>query len=155
MRTLPIDHATLDDPLYSQKNPHQTFLLALSLISAAPLLGGSSGSAALDAHLGHTTVVVWGLCLLVGSAVALVGEFWPGHTWTALVLERAGLGLVGLGAGVYAFVVFTSVPDARFAVSITAAYAASCLWRVGQITRRLTWLRALIKGLNADHAGKP
>lgn len=155
MKTLPIERPTLDDPLYSQKNPHQTFLLVLSLFSAAPLLfGGSTGSATLDAHLGTFTVLMWGVCLLFGSLVALIGEFWPGHTWTALVLERAGLGLVGAGAAIYSFVVFTTVPDARFAVSITAAYAASCLWRVGQITRRLRWLRALIRGLNTEH-GQP
>lgn len=151
MKSIPVNRPTFDDPLYSQKNPYQTFLLVLSLYASAPLLAGrSAGSSALDEALNHATFITWGLCLLVGSLITLLGEFWPGHTWNGLVLERTGIGLVGLGALVYSVVVFFNVhTDVRYVVGVTAAYGLSCAWRVVQITRRLRWIRALIEETNA------
>lgn len=109
MRTLPINRPTLDDPLYSQKNPHQTFLLALSVLGNLPLLRGDISSAALSSQLSPIAAWTWAACLLVGSLIALGGEFWPGHTWGGLVVERAGLALVAVAAAVYAVVVWVSV----------------------------------------------
>lgn len=109
MKTLPITRPTLDDPLYSQKNPYQTFLLVLSVAASLPLLRGHPGSAILERQLSSDAVLLWGLCLLAGSLVALVGEFWPGHTWVGLIFERAGIGLVAVAALVYATVVWGSV----------------------------------------------
>lgn len=151
LKNLPINRPTLDDPLYSQKNPHQTFLLVFSLYAAAPLLTGrSAGSAVLSEVLNQATLVTWGLCLLIGSLVALVGEFWPGRTWDGLVLERTGVGLVGLGALLYSGVVFFTVDsDTRYVVGVTTAYGLSCVWRVAQITKRLRWIRSLILETNA------
>jgi hypothetical protein len=153
VRSLPIKRPTLDDPVYEQQNPHQTFLLILSLFSAAPMfVTHSSGSAVLDKELSPDTVLVWGACLMLGSILALAGEFWRGHTWDGLQLERAGLLLVGTGAALYASVIlFTVDPNGtRFVVGVTAAYAAACLWRCVQITRRLAWIRKVIDELNAE-----
>lgn len=151
MRTLPIDRPTLDDPLYSQQNPHQTFLLVLSVLSAIPLLRGQTNSALLERELTPTALIAWGACLGVGSAVALVGQFWRGHTWTALGLERAGVGLVGAAIVAYTYVIVAvadDLDDVAYVTSIQTAYAAACLWRVAQITRRRAWLRKLIAELN-------
>lgn len=137
MRTLPIKRPTLDDPLYSQRNPYQVFLLGLSIIGSIPLLRGYPASSVLASQLSHTAVIFWGTCLLIGSVVALAGEFWPGHTWDGLVIERAGLSLVGLAAAVYAVVVWTSVhgagSDAATVapwafISATCAAAATAVW---------------------------
>lgn len=84
MKSLPIDRPTLDDPVYSQKNPYQTFLMGLSVVSSLPLLSGHSGSAVMDEALSDFVVTLWGLLLLIGSLVVLAGEFWRGHTWTSL-----------------------------------------------------------------------
>lgn len=154
MRSLPVDRPTLDDPVYDQKNPHQTFLLILSLYASAPLVfDGESASESLDKAVSPFLVVLWGAVLLVGSAVALVGEFWRGHTWTSLVLERVGLLLVGIGGGFYCIILALTVGgNARYVVGVTTAYALSCLWRVMQITRRLNWIRALVAEVNGrDH----
>lgn len=142
-----VTRPTFDDPLYSQKNPHQTFLLIFGLYAAIPLLfGKSSGSGALDAAVDHAVLFTWGAILLAGSAFALVGEFWPGRTYFALVLERTGVALVGTGALFYVTVLLATTDwnNTRYLVSVIAAYAVSCVWRVFQITRRLAWLRRII-----------
>jgi hypothetical protein len=153
MKTLPVDRPTLDDPVYSQKNPHQTFLLLFSLFASAPVVfGGESASRALDRTVTPLLVALWGGVLLTGSIIALIGEFWRGHTWTSLYLERIGLALVGCGGAFYALVVyFTIGHEARYVVGITAAYSLSCLWRVVQISRRLVWIRALVAEVNRRH----
>jgi hypothetical protein len=154
MRSLPVERPTLDDPIYSQKNPYQTFLLALSIISSMPLLRGETSSATLAHELGHFTVIAWGVCLLVGSSIVLIGELWPGHTWVSLAIERAGLIPVSAGAGIYSAVVWINagnVNDVRFIAGVTFAYAASCAWRCIQITRRLRWIRALVAEVNQAH----
>lgn len=157
MRSLPINRPTLDDPLYSQKNPHQVFLLLLSIVASWPLLRGQASSAVLEKALSDGTVILWGVALLAGSAVALIGDFWRGHTWDALVIERFGLGLVGVAAFVYSWIVWRtagSQQDVSFAAAITAAYGASCTWRVWQITRRLRWIRQLLNEVEAMRAGQ-
>lgn len=154
MKSLPVDRPTLDDPIYSQKNPYQAFLVVLSIISALPLLQGETSSAVLEEQLGDSMVVAWGLSLLIGSTVVLISELWRGHTWTALSIERSGLLLVGTGAGIYSVTVWATageVDDIRFVAAITFAYAAACFWRCFQITRRLAWIRKLVAEVNARH----
>lgn len=144
MKTLLPGDPALDDPLYAQRNPFQTFLLTLSLVAAAPLLRGDAGSALLERELPELAVVLWGACLLVGSLLAVVGEFWRGRTWNGLVVERAGLALVGGMAGVYAWIVWRatgSTDEVRYLLAVQVAYAAACAARVVQITRRLRWIR--------------
>lgn len=152
---MPVKRPTLDDPMYSQKNPHQVFLLVFSLVSAAPLMwNGQSGVPAMDRALNDLAVQAWGGCLLFGSIMALVGQWWRGHTWNGLVIERSGLGLVGTGAIIYSMVIWFSASNVsggpRFAAAITMAYGLDCLWRCGQITRRLRWIKALITEVNHD-----
>jgi hypothetical protein len=152
MKTLPVDRPTHDDPVYDQKKPHQVFLLIQSLYASAPLVfDGESASHSLDKTVSPLLVTVWGAVLLIGSTVALVGEFWRGHTWTSLILERIGLALVGTGGAFYCIVLaLTTGPGTRYVVGVTTAYALSCLWRVGQITRRLRWIRELVDEVNGE-----
>lgn len=153
MRTLPLPRHALDDPIYAQRNTYQTFLLALSILASFPLLHGDPSSALLARVLPNLTVMVWGWTLLAGSVIALVGQFWPGHTWTGLVIERAGITLVGAGAAFYAGVVWYSADGhgVAYMVAVTTAYALSCGWRTLQITRRLKWMKGLIQEIR--HGG--
>ena len=154
MKSLPIDRPTLDDPLYSQKNPHQTFLLLFSLVASLPvLLAGESISRALDNAVNPVLVTAWAAALCVGSTIALIGEFWRGHTWTSLVLERVGLAFVGVAGLFYSIVLAVTMgKSAGYVIGVTGAYSLSCLWRVGQITRRLQWIRDLVAEVNRRHA---
>lgn len=150
----------LEDPAYLQRNPYQVFLLGLSVLASFPLLQGHASSGVLERELDDRTVAAWGLLLLVGSVVALVGEFMPGYTWLGLVLERTGLAVVGSAAAIYTGVVLVSVSDrtgVAYLTAIQAAYALSCAWRVGQITRRMRWVRRAIEDFNrhADYDSAP
>lgn len=141
------------DPLYSQRNPYQIFLLGLSIIVSVPLLRGDAGSGVLEHELDNRTVIAWGIGLLVGSVMAFVGEFWPGRQWTSLVLERFGLMLVAGAAAVYAGVVLLSVSDrtdVAYLSAVQLAYALSCGWRCYQITRRLAWIRLVVEDYDRE-----
>ena len=138
----------LGDPLYSQRNPHQLFLLLLSVAAASQLWNGGAGSPDLDAAMAGWAVKVWGSGLLAGSLVALVGMWWP-RTWTGLVVERTGLVVVAAVAALYAWVLGTAGSHLWYSVAIHTAYAASCAWRVAQITRRLRWVSAQVVRLNS------
>lgn len=157
MRTNPplpeLPFRQLGDPLYSQRNPHQLFLLVLSMVSAITLVEGLTGSPTLDEVLPGTTVIAWGLFLLLGSATALLGMWLP-RTWTGLVVERSGLGLVSVAAMGYAGLIFVLAPDESFTAFIHLAYGLSCAWRVRQIESRLKWVRAQVARLNKGVEGE-
>lgn len=140
----------LGDPLYSQRNPHQFFLLALSIVAAIGLVEGATGSNILDGALDANAVTLWGICLFIGSITALVGMWWP-RTWTGLVVERAGLSVVAFAAGIYAWLVYEAAPDVAYTAFVHVAYSLSCFWRVRQITIRLRWVREQVARLNGGH----
>jgi hypothetical protein len=131
--------------LRMQRNPFQTFLLVLSLAASLPLLAGNPGSAALEEQLDPRVVVLWGICLLVGSAVALATEWLPGG-YRMLLLNRTGLLLVGLAAATYSVVILLAagdVNDVRYAAASQIAYSAACVVRAHQVTRVMRVLKHL------------
>ena len=142
---LPFRH--LGDPLYSQRNPHQLFLLVLSVVAALGLVQGATGSAILDDALTDHAVTIWGICLLTGSLTALGGMWWP-RTWSGLLVERAGLAVVAVAAALYSILVYIAAPDVAYTAFVHVAYAGSCMWRCKQITSRLRWVRAQVDRLN-------
>ena len=137
----------LGDPLYSQRNPHQFFLLVLSVVAAVGLVEGATGSLVLDEALDQHAVIIWGLCLLIGSVTALVGMWWP-RTYVGLLIERAGLAVVATAAGLYAWLVYAAAPSVAYTAFVHIAYSLSCFWRVRQITVRLRWVREQVARLN-------
>jgi hypothetical protein len=123
-------------------NPFEVFLLALSLASSIGLIQGSTGSAVLDAQLNDLVVTLWGVALDVGCLLALAGVYCYRKERTlmpGLILERAGLSLVGVAASVYSGVVIASVPFgyARWPVSVQVAFAAACFFRAWQDHRAI------------------
>lgn len=125
-------------------NPFQLFLMLLAFTSSLPLLQGQSGSAILDAQLDTVDVVLWGICLLVGSGLDLIGMLTP---WRrrhfGMVIERAGLILVGGAAGIYTYVILHAAPSVgavRYAAAIQLAFSLACVYRTYQITRALRWI---------------
>ena len=137
----------LGDPLYSQRNPHQIFLLVLSVIAAVGLIEGVTGSQILDDALSDPAVSAWGAFLLIGSVTGLIGMWWK-RTWTGLVVERSGLFTVATAATIYSVLVIRAAPEAAYTAFVHIAYAGSSYWRVVQITRRLRWVRRQVELLN-------
>lgn len=149
MKSLPIDRPTLDDPIYDQKNPYQVFILVFTLVAVLPkLAGGTSPSQVMESNVSEDALLLWMICLLMGSIIGLIGEFWRGHTWTSLAVERAGLILVAVPGLIFAWYAASAVPDANYIVGVTSAYSFASLWRCIQITKRLRWIRQIVDQYN-------
>ena len=89
------------DPLRAGRHPFQTYLLLLCLVSALPYLVGRASAEAVELHLPHFLALSWGILLLIGSSLALIGSYWRWSYDTALTLERAGLSITGVDGLVY------------------------------------------------------
>lgn len=131
-------------------NPFQVFLLLLSLVSCVSLLNASTGSAILDESLSNLNIILWGVCLGVGSIVALIGMFTPrSRRMMGMVLERAGLFLVGGAVCVYTYTVLTNVPfqQAAYVSCIQIAYGLACGYRVYQVSVGIRWTKAFLNAV--------
>jgi hypothetical protein len=121
-------------------------MLSWTTLSGIPLLAGDPGTALLNKELDTSTVVLWGVCLLLGSFMGLAGAltvrwFHAG----ALLIERSGLILVGGAALVYTGVAWVSVPEPSeiaYVLGLQVGFGTACLWRCWQITKRLRWMKA-------------
>jgi hypothetical protein len=122
------------DPLTAGRHPFQTFLMVLGLASGVSLLAAETNSASLEAQLPSALVTGWYLALILGSAMTLLGAYWPRSYDTALTMERAGLDISGFAAVVYAGVVVVNVGlAALYPVSIIVAFGAACIVRARDI----------------------
>lgn len=122
------------DPLHAGRHPFQVYLLALCVVSGTPLVLGLVEPRTIEAALPGWLATAWGIFLLTGAAVALVGSYWQGDYANALTLERIGLVLVGSAAVIYGVVIFTVLDWAGFvSACITAGFGVSCLSRARDI----------------------
>ena len=130
----------LGDPLYSQRNPHQIFLLVLSVIAAVGLIEGVTGSQILDDALSDPAVSAWGAFLLIGSVTGLIGMWWK-RTWTGLVVERSGLFTVATAATIYSVLVIRAAPEAAYTAFVGwfdwhgESWLVAACWRVKSCNR--------------------
>ncbi len=133
-------HIAYTDPLRAGRHPFQTYLLALCLLSGAPLLVGKAPAESVEASVPVWLAAAWGLMLFGGAAVALIGSYWRGGYANALTLERIGLSTAGAPALVYAvLLVSISGVSKLTAALILAGFGLSCLRRsrdIGRIIRR-------------------
>lgn len=124
------------DPLHAGRHPFQTFMLVLCIASGLPLLFGQPTSGSIESNLPHWMAVTWGLSLLVGSTLGLLGSFWRGDYDTGLLLERMGLDLAGFAAVAYSVIVVISTGWlGLLAGAIVLGFGASCLTRARDIGR--------------------
>lgn len=141
-------------------NPFEVFLLCLSLASSAGFLRGNSGSTLLDARLSDLVVTLWGIALALGSILALAGVYCYRKESTlmpGLVLERAGLSLVGVAATIYSYFVLHSAGDlngVRWTVSVQVAYAAACFFRAWQDHRAIGRTYRIVRRASDSHDGR-
>lgn len=91
--------------------------------------------------LPHWVAVAWGVCLVLGSALGLVGSYLPRRMGYAntLTIERAGLALAGSAALVYAVLILVYSGLSRGVSScIIAGFGISCLFRSRDIAKVIT-----------------
>lgn len=129
------------DPLRAGRHPFQTYLLALCVVTGIPQLLGQDTSQSVEEVTPAVVSYGWALALVVGSAAALAGSYWPWRSYaTALTLERAGLAVTGYAALIYAAAIVGTTGISRgVAAGIILAFGASCLRRsrdIGHVFRR-------------------
>lgn len=92
---------TYADPLHAGRHPFQTYMLSVAVVSGLPLVFGWAPPRSIEATLPPWLVLIWGVMLFGGSAVALLGSYWLGNYANALTIERIGLLVVGGAACLY------------------------------------------------------
>lgn len=89
------------DPLRAGRHPFQIYMLGLCVVSGLPYLAGYATAEAVEKQLPVWLALSWGILLLVGASLALLGSYWPRSIADALTMERVGLALTGGAALVY------------------------------------------------------
>ena len=130
------------DPLHLGRHPFQVFMLMTSVVSSLPNLAGEATAGSVEVLLPHVVVVGWGVTLLAGCVVALVGSYWRGSYANGLTMERVGCILAGSAAIVYGLLVpvvaWTTLGHAPpfpvfTATGIILGVGAACLQRAYDI----------------------
>lgn len=96
------------DPLSAGRHPFQTYLLLLCVVSSFPYLFGYATAEAVERNLPVLVALGWGLMLLGGSTLALVGTYWTRGYDTALTMERIGLFATGIAGVIYSLCVLAA-----------------------------------------------
>lgn len=145
----------LRDPLVTQRNPFEIYLLVVVGVVATLSLLGVRVSDAVSSQSG-LVVLLWGWSLLAGSILGLTGAALPlKHLGMGLQLERSGMIFMGAGVLVYAWVVIDSTGmGGIWAGSTNAAFGLACCTRVYQISRRYRWYHRF-KHSNIGNHGPP
>lgn len=125
------------DPLRAGRHPAQTFLLALCVISSAPLLVGRETAGSIEQTLPPWLAFAWGLALFCGSLTALIGSQWRGDEDKGLTLERIGLDITGLAGVAYSFAIVAATNgQGTVAAAIVLGFSVFfCLRRARDIAR--------------------
>lgn len=131
------------------RHPFQTFLLVVCLANGGPLVFGITTSRSVVSQTPEWAWRTWGVLLLIGGLMGLVGMFWPRLRITGLLIERTGLVFVGLAALVFSGVLAVTVglPDSGFAAGVTAAFGGAALWQAWRIAKALRRVRRTLHRL--------
>lgn len=135
----------LQDPLISQRNPFEVYLLIFGVIIGIAILQDIKVSATLQGNdVGGDASYMWALFVLLGSATALIGITIPPRNEILLVrglqIERFGLTLLSGACVVFSVLVaFYGGADGRLVAGQNLAFTLACLTRIWQITRRFGW----------------
>lgn len=129
------------DPLSAippSRHPFQVWLMfALVISGASNLFTPGAVTSQVDPFF-HK---IWACTLLVGGLATLVGTFWRDRV-TGLLLERLGLGTVGMSSSVFSILAVEQLGLAQGVVgwTLTASVGAAAFWRVVHVNRELAAL---------------
>lgn len=130
--------------LFGSRHPFQIYMLMLCLVSGFPLILGKVQAESIEAQLPGWGATAWGLALVGGALVALIGIFMPNRV-NGLLIEGIGLVSVGAAAVIYAIAIIATVGFGGIvAAGITLGFGLSCIVRWFQ-------LNAVLATFTPDH----
>ena len=109
-------------------DPRATFMLALSVMSGVSSLAVAEAPNSLQAALPDWAVLIWGVMLIAGAAIALVGMVFKGVG--GVITEQVGNMTVAATTTFYATIAIVVVgPAAIFPAGIIGAWGIACFVR--------------------------
>lgn len=115
----------------SNRSPFQIYLVALAVLGGIGILTKLSKNMIVDA-MGKPYSTLWGLFLVIGGMLIILGIFWPRNIVTALLIERSGLVALGGASLIWSILVVWKVhTGGLFSALLTFGLFLACLaqWR--------------------------
>lgn len=113
-------------------DPRAVFILALSVFSGFTTILVEAGPQTLESLMPRWGVVVWGVCLGLGSLLALVGL--ARDTDWGIVTEQVGCVMVGVATIFYSILgLYVLGPQASSVISIVLGWGLACILRWYQL----------------------
>lgn len=126
------------------RHPDTVFLLALCLTAGLSQTLGPTEPGSVTALVPPWLADAWGVLLTVGAVITLTGVFWR-HQVTGLLIEAVGRTMFAPAALAYAVAIAAAAgTDGALAAAPFVGFAASCGWRIRQILRSVTEVRAVL-----------
>lgn len=146
-------------PPPARKHPDTVFLLSLCLLAGlGQLLTGDRPSTVTEA-VPPWVGTMWGAFLTLGAIICVVAAFWRGTMRDGLMVELLGRLVFAPPALAYGGLIAATTPGTIgwAAAAPYLGFAASSLWRVGQIVAELGGIRNVLRVMDdaADDRDEP
>lgn len=113
-------------------DPRAVFILAISVFSGITALALRAGPGSLEEVLPRWAVFTWGVLLVLGSVITLIGMAF--QTIEGIITEQIGSVIVGVTTGFYSAVAIAELgPGAIQTVGIILAWGVACFVRWAQL----------------------
>lgn len=142
-------------PLKWARSSLQSYFLGLIVVTGVLIATGISRNPAI-AEMGEPYATIWGICLSVGAATALIGGYWR-EQLTGMLIERSGILLLGGSAALWAILVALKThANSPATVLFTSAFAFACFRHVRYINQHMNLiLKAVADSKEQDEHGRP
>jgi hypothetical protein len=132
------------EPLRWSRSPIQSFFLVLIALTGLLIVLNLSDNAITD-DMGEPWASIWGICLVVGSLVSLLGSYFP-NKLTGMFIERSGVLLLGSASALWPILIVIKLGIFRspFTVVATSIFAVTCFLQVRYINKHINLIIAAI-----------
>jgi hypothetical protein len=103
----------------------QVFILGLCVLAGITITTHQNDSFIIQ-KMGEPWSSLWGVSLVLGAGIALLGGFWKNRI-TGMLIERAGILLLGLASFIWPVIVISIVGyDGLFSAATTLTFSITC-----------------------------
>jgi hypothetical protein len=132
-------------------DPRALFLLAMCVVSGAPLIFADATPQSILARLDDPWVVVWGIMLTGGAAVTLWGTL--RQSVNGIIAEQVGSMSLGFACLIFAGAIAGYAGWSGSVVALLVlGFGVACLWRFGQLVSYLKAVEHIAQEIRDDEA---